>query len=703
MKNNRRKIQIWKLLGLTLLLIALLQAPLYAKAEGGEALRQSKTASAQPRIGVVLSGGGAKGVAHIGVLRVLEKAGIPIDVITGTSMGSIVGGLYAAGWNAEMRDSVVRKQDWRFLLSDKDDYYSQQLPGRERQQTYFFSRTMTLGTNAKDVAGGLIRGKNLDILFRQLTAGYADSINFLTDLQTPFACVATDVITNTEHDMYSGSLAQAIRTSMAIPGVFSPVRKDGMILVDGGLRNNYPADIARSMGATIIIGSMVQGPPKTAADLTTGMDVLTQIVDVNCKNKYDDNVAITDIPINVDTRPYSSGSFTSTAIDTLIRRGEAAAMEHWDELVALRQRLDVLGVPRPQQRQPHAEALEAPNYTVGHTSARPAHTQLTGSVGMRFDNEEMVSLQLNGLLQSGTQPFDLEATLRLGKRIMAKTEASWTPSHFARVALAFTYRHDEVDFYKEGDKIEALEYNHYQAQLTLAGITLKNFSADLFARWDYFNYSNSLLNITTIDSQTRLLDDEHFLSYHARVTYNSEPQPLFPTRGAAFSAHYAYFTDNLTRYNGHTGFSELGGYWRTTFLVAPRLALQPMLYGRSLFGTDIPVILYNAVGGQWFGHYIEQQMPLAGTSHIEMTDRHWLCFQMQAQWQMTDNNFLLLRAMAARHGDKQRQLWQNDGHTVAGGELCYYYRTLFGPCGAVLGYNSFTHEASFFINLGFEF
>ena len=292
------------------------------------------------KVAVVLSGGGAKGMAHIGVLKVLEKAGIPVDIVTGTSMGSIIGGLYAIGYNANALDSMVRVQDWGYVISDKEDLRNQSISDRKKQNTYFVTTGLTIGK--KDMnAGGIIKGKNLAELFQKLCVGYTDSLDFSKDLPIPFACVATDIITNDEYDFHSGRLVQAMRASMSIPAAFSPVRLGDMVLVDGGLKNNYPADIAREMGADIIIGVTVQGPPKVAEDMGGTMSIISQIVDVNCKNKYDENLAITDLHMPVDTKGFNAASFTPAAIDTLIRRGEEEAMRHWDEIIALKQRIGI--------------------------------------------------------------------------------------------------------------------------------------------------------------------------------------------------------------------------------------------------------------------------------------------------------------------------------------------------------------------------
>jgi NTE family protein len=143
------------------------------------------------KVAVVLSGGGAKGMAHIGVLKVLEKAGIPVDIVTGTSMGSIIGGLYSIGYNANSLDSMVRVQDWSYVITDKEDMSRQSLIDRQKQNTYFFTSGLTIGKRDMN-AGGIIKGKNLAELFQQLCTGFTDSLDFSRDLPKPFACTATE-------------------------------------------------------------------------------------------------------------------------------------------------------------------------------------------------------------------------------------------------------------------------------------------------------------------------------------------------------------------------------------------------------------------------------------------------------------------------------------------------------------------------------
>lgn len=300
------------------------------------ALALPETVATRKKVGLVLGGGGAKGVAHIGVLKVLEEAGIPVDYIAGTSMGAIVGGLYAIGYSPAEIDSMVSRQDWTMLLSDRVERSNLSFPEKENSERYILS--LPFGKNKKDrVFNGMIKGQNLQNLFSNLTIGYHDSVDFNT-FPIPFACVAVDVVDGKEYVFHRGSLPLAMRASMAIPAVFTPVRLDSMMLVDGGLNNNYPADVALAMGADVLIGvDLGTSDLKVLDGLNTPGDVVGQIVALHGYDKYSWNKEHTDLLIRPEMSPYNSASFSSLALDTLIDRGEQAAHRQWKEILALRQ------------------------------------------------------------------------------------------------------------------------------------------------------------------------------------------------------------------------------------------------------------------------------------------------------------------------------------------------------------------------------
>lgn len=723
----------------------------------------SLTAKKRKKVAVVLSGGGAKGAAHVGVLKVIERAGIPIDIIAGTSMGSIVGGLYACGYDAQTLDSIIRTQNWSYLLSDREDLSHQSLRDRAKQNTYIISKTIGLGSH-KASEGGFIVGKNLADLFQKLTAPYNDSIDF-NKLPIPFACVATNIVDNTEYVFHSGVLGQAMRASMAIPGAFSPVYMGDMVLVDGGLQNNFPVDIAKQMGADIVIGVSVQEELRKANQLKTTTSVLLQIVDANCKNKFEENLSMTDIPVLVDVKGYSSASFNPAAIDSLIHRGEAAAMKHWDDLVELSYQLGGLKGKHLSSKQPQnnislekhyqikqvrfenmtkmdelflhnrfklnaGDSIDANRANIITTSIRmdlfyksatyafapaengndkdvivtfTAGTKKNNEVnlGLRFDNEEMVALQANADFPLHFKiPTHLDLTLRLGKRIMARADFAIQPRSYLRPTLSYVFRHNDISLYKNGVQSYSLTYNQHTVELQLINFNVRNFNINVGGQWDYYHYNNLLVNYRP-ELHIDMLNNEHFFSYHAQVDYNSENHWFFPTKGAKLRLKFGYYTDNFVKLNGSIGMREFSGLWRMSFPVGTRLSFQPMVYGRFIYGNSVPIILNNVVGGPFFSHYVAQQLPFAGLGYIEGANNKFLALQLQGQLNITKNNIVQLRVVAAQDAPKERELFKHS--TLLGTTFSYCYTTSFGPiCGSV-GYSNVSKKFYYFVNFGFEF
>ena len=641
----------------------------------------------RPKVGVVLSGGGAKGVAHIGALKVIEKAGIPIDIICGTSMGSLVGGLYCLGYSTDFLDSLVRTQDWSTLLSDRTDPADLTLRQREEQNTYALIRGLS---SDRPQQGGLIRGRNLNSLFRRLCTGYLDSISF-DSLPIRFACVATDLVTNTEVDFHSGYLVRAMRASMAIPGVFTPVRMGDSVLVDGGLRNNYPADLARRMGADIIIGVTVQGDPLNADEIADAATVMMQIIDINTKHKYQENIAMSDVLVKVDVSGYSAASFFSSAIDTLLARGGRETLSHWDELLALRRRHHIDSIPPRQPGiQPVAAEQQRPHKTISRVPI--------ASVGFRFDTEEMGAIQLGVKLPLRTRmPMALAGTARLGRRIMARAEYTFLTTRAGlNPTLSYTFRNNDIDIYTDGRRTHNVRYRQHSADITPLDIRLRLFDIQAGLRWDYFNYYGQLLSTTNYQ-----LPNAHYFSYHATADLNTEDHWYFPTHGTRFHAAYAYRTTNFIGFDDMLGLNDISAHWRINITPSRRLTLQPMLYSRLVLSDTVPVAFYNAMAGEWFGHTVEQQMPFAGMGHMEYIGQCLFAAQLQAQYRILSHHYLLLRAAAAIEGERLEQLFALPSHY--GIQVGYSYSTLFGPIDLRLGYTNRTRRPYVMLNIGHVF
>src|SRR6202050_4260669 len=208
----------------------------------------------RPRICLVLSGGGARGMAHIGVLKVLETLKVPIDCIAGTSMGAVVGGLYASGMTAAQIETTMRSVDWQEAFRDAPP--RRDLAFRRKQDDRNFLVRLPLGVKHYHILlpKGFIQGQTLQETLRQLTLPFSNTTNF-DELPQPFRAVATDLVTGDAVFLEKGDLSIAMRASISAPGVFAPVDYQGRLLVDGGIAENLPIDVARAMHAAILIVS----------------------------------------------------------------------------------------------------------------------------------------------------------------------------------------------------------------------------------------------------------------------------------------------------------------------------------------------------------------------------------------------------------------------------------------------------------------
>lgn len=252
------------------------------------------------KVGLVLGGGGAKGAAEIGVLKYIEEAGVHIDYIVGTSIGSIIGGLYSVGYRSQQLDSLFVNTDW-------ENIFSESIAGTQ-QISNVFSDLLNL----------------------------PDSVDF-DSLPIPYRCVATDIINTEEVILQRGNLARAMRASMSIPGAFKPVKWEGKLLVDGGMLNNLPVDIAKKMGADIIIAIDLAQRKHENRDFSLKEEygiggVLDWLISRPDWKKHNENRQMADIYINPNLKDYDAASFSRDDIRQMILIGEEAGEKALKEL-----------------------------------------------------------------------------------------------------------------------------------------------------------------------------------------------------------------------------------------------------------------------------------------------------------------------------------------------------------------------------------
>jgi NTE family protein len=284
----------------------------------------------RPKIGLVLSGGGAKGFAHIGVLKVIEDAGVKIDYIGGTSMGAVVGGLYALGYNASQLDSIFSETDFDELLSD---YIPRQTKNfYEKRNDEVYSLVLPFNKYKIGIPEALSKGLYNFNLLSRVTRNVRHVRDF-NALPIPFLCIGSDIETGEQVILNKGNLAHAMIASSAFPSLFSPVEYQGRFLVDGGVVNNYPIDEIRKLGADIIIGVDVQNDLLDRKALNDATKILVQITNLHSIDKMKENVLKTDIYIRPDIKDYGVMSFDSG--QDILSKGEEAAFSVFERLKQL--------------------------------------------------------------------------------------------------------------------------------------------------------------------------------------------------------------------------------------------------------------------------------------------------------------------------------------------------------------------------------
>ena len=301
----------------------------------------------RPTVALVLSGGGAKGAAHISIIQYLENQHIPIDLVMGTSIGGLVGGLYACGYNGKQLEAIIRSMDWDWLLLDLNPRSYDAMSEKDYDRCFQLSipygtykARLDIQNPGKEIRrrgllqDGIVQGRNIEDLFACLLAGYEDEIDFLS-LPTPFVCVATDLVTAKPKVWMNGSLITALRSTMSIPGLFSPVKNNGMVLMDGSMRSNFPAEIAKELGADIIIGVDISSPALEFHQINSLTDMVFQTFDVLGREAYSSALKVTDIYIQPDLTGFNLLSFDSQSIATIIERGRQSAEQHKEDFEEL--------------------------------------------------------------------------------------------------------------------------------------------------------------------------------------------------------------------------------------------------------------------------------------------------------------------------------------------------------------------------------
>lgn len=686
----------------------------------------------RPKIAVVLAGGGAKGVAHVATLKAVEEAGLPIDLVVGTSMGSIVGGAYCAGYSPDTMRTIIANTDWvRMIMGTPDDRHT--LSGKKDDESFLLRITIDPKRwNSPTGMGGVIQGNSVLKFFRQLTATVPDSLDF-SELPVAFACVGTEATTGAIKVFTEGNMPKAIRASMAIPSVFTPQVIRDTAYVDGGIVDNFPVDIARQLGADIVIGSDLIVQQDSKALTNSAIDVLMNCLDFYSKDRIEANRRDADIYIPIDVTGYSAASFGPEALDTLMARGDYYVSLQRHKLDSLRQSLNLQEEPTRIRLGDYTFATTRGSNSNWSFSEEEAALSLrkvndgslnsTLNIGGRFDGREFATIKarLNWVL-SKTMASLLTVQARLGARLEGKVEMSRRTFGSQRIGLGYKIQKASPDFFERGVKSVSFDMLYQKANLHLSqewnnvkytfGLTFNNYNLD-----DVLVTDNKLISKVLGEKEplytpsgmqlydTRSHGTVNYWSYYAKSEFNSLDTQYFPSKGHRLELSGDIITDNLYQYKDKHPLLIAACDWMWALQVSPKMTMIPHASSRFIFGSDKPEPwpLRNVIGGMFDEMDLLQQRTMAGVSRMEYVDDGGVAIAgMKLQYQLLKDHYIVVA------GDVCQMISNVDGvfkmnNMHWGTEASYNIRTSLGPLSVKLYWSELTDRLAVTLNAGYFF
>lgn len=744
----------------------------------------------RPTVGLVLSGGGAKGAAHVGAIKYIEEIGIPVDVVVGTSMGGLVGGLYAMGYTPDQMDSILRSIDWKIMMSDKVSrenipydikrykekfllsfpfYYSKKDYEEIREEERGYgrgvdrirmgasedSRTLARRNLLGSLPSGYITGQNVNNLLSSLSVGYQDTTNFL-DLPIPFACVASDIISGRAKVWHGGKLVKALRTTMSIPAVFTPIRTDGMLLVDGGMRNNFPVDIAREMGADLIIGVNLAQEGKDYTQIRNIADIVWQSIDMLAGDSFRRSLQDVDLMIHPDLHEYNMMSFSPEAIDTIIHRGTVAAKKQDEALRIIKEwvgpdtlvrrappaidlgitpvligEIEVTGVTEKEayyikRRLPVKEdswvsrrlVEEAVGSLFGTGSFDSVTYELLGDgapyklvincrkgpihqfgFGARVDTEELVSLLLNiGVNTNALRGSALNFTANVGMSPYAEFHYTYDAPRMPTInAKAYVGWVDRNTLTIGLNKFN-MSFLTVKEEVYFSHIKLSQFDFKVGGRNETFYIPR--LDMNNISGDYDLFEGtKDYLSAFVEVVGDTFNKGYFPTAGFRVGAKASY-VDRMGD-KSLKPFGVVQVFAKAVGQIGEHFAMIPSGNVRFIFGDNIPPPYANVIGGSIEGRYLDQQIAFAGVDNAAFMSNYLLTARLDLRYRFLRNNYLTLSGNYARDFVSFSNFY--GGRNIYGAGLEYAYDSIIGPIKGSIHWSNLYKKVGFYLSIGFDF
>lgn len=689
-------------------------------------------ANEDKKIGLVLAGGGARGFAHIGVLKILEEEKIPIDYIAGTSMGSIIGALYSMGYSADELQEIVLSNDW-FQYFDERVVREDTSINQKFYNDRFLLWFPVDGYEVK-LPRGAIKGQYIENFFNEIYLD-ANSVDEFKDLPIPFACVATDIETGDRVILDKGSLAKAVRASMAIPSVFTPIELNGKLLLDGYLSSNFPVEVVKDMGADIIIGSNLVANLKNKDELNDLMHILEQTTNYPLVKESKGKEDLVDIDITPNLEGYATYDFDKAS--EMISLGEEAAKgkieefrkysneTKFDEIRARRlpkvggayiRRIYITGNKRYSSSALRSMlALETPielkkkeitdainnMYSLGYFDK--VSYSLSGNdlfihveekneselkVGFNYNNENYGELYLNLTTLGRLHSDEISLDVVLGKddyyRLQTKEYIGESNRTVLKIYGEFK-EFSEYEFYEAGEKIAEAEVKKSNIGLELSNSYDLHNEFSLGIRRNFHTAKSIIAN----EIVTSGYKQDYYNDYYIKYLHDSLNDKYFSTKGNYFELEISGSTKGLSDYE----FNLYSITAQQSIAFDNKFTLNLGFEGDILTYENTPLTITPAVGG--FQNRMDS-IEFWGLTTSEIFSDKIISAYAELSYEIIKSIYLFGRYNKAQYFEDDRYF------DIEGGGIGIGSPTVVGPVSFIIAKNK-NNNTRYYFNIGYYF
>jgi len=715
-----------------------------------------------PRVGLVLSGGGAKGLAHVGVLKMLDSLGVRVDYVAGTSMGAVVGGLYASGYTGKQLDSIIRSTKFDLLISDEIPRESKTFYERKNGEKYALSLPMS--DFKIHLPSSISRGQNLFNLVSKLTLSVS-GINEFSKLPIPFYCVATDMATGNEVVLEHGNLAQAIAASSALPTLFQPVILDNKLLMDGGIVNNFPVMDLASKDIDIIIGISVQDDLLEINELESVSNILNQISNFRAAEEMSEKSSLTDIYIKPDVADYSIVSFKDGV--KIINKGEETALLYLKELKAIAK---AQNFTKTEVNFPDFKEIKINDISI---SGLDKYTSSYVKGKLRFRTGETISFNdfskgVNNLVATNNfdsflykfypsnNGYDLSAKVIEAKNTtFVKFGVHFDQLYKSAALLNFTkkqlfLKNDvlSIDFilgdnirynfdyyidkgfywsvglnskyigfdsvnspaglitdeiYPEVDQIR-MNFSEFTHQFFIESLIKKDIALKIGVELKSTKITtNENAFMTAFATTEYTFEDSDFYSFFGALKYDTIDNKFFPTSGFLFEGGFQYYFASSDFNNNFNGFSIFKSQISKAFTIRDMLSMNIDLQGGFKLGDSNTKALSFGLGG-YGSNYFNNYTTFYGYEYFALSGNSFMKLTSTVDYEFSKNHHFIFSANFANIADDifLNKEWL-ELPTYSGYSIGYGFETRFGPVELKYNWTGDVSYSGFIVGVGYWF